>query len=262
VIIIFSRKKVTADNIYEMAGSYNMTKMMSKENIDPAFSKNGCTDYTLASNSILKLAESPEFFAPLLSPDPATDLPTDIELLDYLLSPDARKKETAEKSIQAKAQRWYDRNYTNIRKELRRYAIRAGIKPKAIIGANYLHPKSDGNLQSGKTDFYPPGILIDIAEPGDPSLLIDPDDEWNETQGLEELVTRNTWFFMNIASEGRRQVAGRHEIGHASDHVEFGDGDHAVDGLMNPVAESSRKNPVGNGEFSDDSIVKLRGRIR
>src|SRR5690606_7553347 len=89
--------------------------------------------------------------------------------------------------------------------------------------------------------------------------LKDPDGDWREVQGFEDSATGNAWIFKNNKSSNNRQViVVRHEVGHASDHVQFGiNSDHATSGLMHPNAD--QQNDDGSGEFSDDSILRLRG---
>ncbi len=66
--------------------------------------------------------------------------------------------------------------------------------------------------------------------------------------------------FLNITSAFRRQIVARHEVGHASDHESFGNGDHAAQGLMHFAADMVRVPPDGDPDFSEDSLNKLRGR--
>jgi len=255
------RKKIVFENVYEMVGSQDMAKIMNKSNIDPAFSGNGCTDYSVVS-SIVKLDETKRYVTELSPPDPATELPSGDELADYLFGPDPAVRSAAQKKINEKAQAWYKRNDLYVRTQLGIYRDKLGIKPKSIIGAHYLDPKSDGDFDTGKTNYYPDGIVINVSEGDEPPLMVDPDGEWSSTQGTEELATGNTWIYLNVKTDKRRQIVGRHEVGHASDHDSFGSGDHATQGLMHPTSDISLKNPEGVSEFSDESIVILRGRTR
>ncbi len=261
------RKKIAFENIYQMEGSFDMARIMTKESIDPAFSKNGCTDYAPPA-SVTKLSKSLEFIAPLLPPT-ESELPSPEEILAFFGS-DANAKAAAESSIEVKAQFWYLRNYKNTRQQILAYVRDMGIKPGSIISARYLHLKEDSDDKTGSTNYYPPGIMINTAEEGDSPMLKDPDGDWLPTTAIEEIASKNVWIFLNIAdpklstaiNDRRRQLAGRHEVGHASDHEEFGFGDHATEGLMHPSGEITPKNPGGIIEFSAESIVKLRGRKR
>ena len=68
--------------------------------------------------------------------------------------------------------------------------------------------------------------------------------------------------FLNSPTVQRPQVVARHEVGHASDQIIFGSGDHATDGLMNYTGDIKLGQPDGDPNFSDDSLNKLRGKIR
>ena len=92
------------------------------------------------------------------------------------------------------------------------------------------------------------------------SGLVDPDDDWREIQGVAD-SQGNVWVFSNTVAFQRQQVVGRHEVGHISDHVQFGAlSDHASSGLMHFSGDMGPSRPAGDAEFSDDSITKLRGR--
>jgi hypothetical protein len=83
-------------------------------------------------------------------------------------------------------------------------------------------------------------------------------------QGFETSLGQQKFCFMfsNVPDQLRKQRVGRHEVGHASDHVLFGpanelnpnEKDHWIDGLMHRSALTA--------EFSPDSILRLRGRKR
>lgn len=265
------RKTVSFNNIYEMTGGLNMGTIMRVANINPAYSIDGCTDYSFGTlNTLPAGTDSPEFVAPLLPPiplidpltglpDPLTELPTAAELTDYA-SATAAVKATAEALINAKAQRWFARNMANLAPSLSGLVTSAAIVGPAIIGARYYHPKLDG--RNASTTYYPAGILIEAS--GDParySMRVDPDDDWREVQGVAD-SSGNPWVFLNTSTPLRQQVVGRHEVGHVSDHIRFGGAasDHAPAGLMHYSADISAANPQGVLNFSDDSLNKLRGR--
>lgn len=265
------RKTVSFSNIYQMAGSFNMTQMMSFNNVDPAFSGDGCTDYSLNATSVTNLssANSPQFLVPLLPPislidavtglpDPNTELPTAQESQDYSNGTSAIKA-AAKITITAKAQRWFSRNNNNLSRSINAYIQQAQIHTPAIIGALYYHPKLDGDPSTGNTNYYPSGIQINVANGNNTAILVDPDDDWRYVQGFED-NSGNTWLFLNITSTLRQQIVARHEVGHASDHESFGNGDHATQGLMHFSADMVRVPPDGDTDFSDESMNKLRGR--
>jgi hypothetical protein len=254
-----------------MSGGLNMGNIMRVSNIDPAYSNNdGCTDYSVGT--VINLASgvnSPEFVAALLPPiplvdpatglpDPNTELPTAQELQDYSSS-NLAVSGPAQVAITAKAQRWFNRNMANLSSSLNNLVSQIGINGPAIIGARYYHPKLDG--RSNPTNYYPAGIIIQAS--GDPSRysrLVDPDDDWREVQGVAD-SQGNPWVFSNTISSQRQQVVGRHEVGHVSDHIQFGStSDHATIGLMHRNGDISSTNPYGVPDFSDDSLNKLRGR--
>ena len=78
------------------------------------------------------------------------------------------------------------------------------------------------------------------------------------------------FIFLNTTSPNRKKIVGRHEVGHASDHVKFGvtgeadpkQMDHWTNGLMHKSADDVANPPDGIDKFADDSILRLRGRKR
>jgi hypothetical protein len=88
--------------------------------------------------------------------------------------------------------------------------------------------------------------------------MVDPDAEWGfGVPGAA--IAHRSFIFRNAQSPAQFIVIGRHEVGHASDHVSFGTGDHAASGLMHPNADPSPANPFGDPNFAPDSIRRLRG---
>lgn len=258
------RKNVTNDYVYEMPGSLNMTQVMSKASIDPAFSKDGCTDYT-AAKSVVKLAatSAKEFVATLLDPTPE-QLPSKADL-DAFTTYNKPAQDAAESRMKVKAQAWYDANQRHIDVQLEKFAKDNGIQRPSSVSVRYLHPKHDGDETTGKTNYYPPFILINVGTSTQP-ISISADGDWGAIDGSEQFNI--AWFFKNTAKKGekRLQIAGRHEIGHRSDHTNFGvfkaGEDHAEEGLMSPSGGMTFFNQIGNPEFSAESINKLRGRER
>jgi TANFOR domain-containing protein len=261
------RKKVANERIYEMPGSLSMAKMMSKENIDPAFSKDGCTDYSVASTITTLPAKSVKTFMAEIVPPTEAQLPTKDEL--YILSHydgNYDKWMAAKTSVTQRAQSWFDLSEMRMMWDLNTFASENGIKEQSVVSVHYFHPKLDGDDATGQTDFYPYGIAIKTGA----GMIADPDEDWKHTQGVEQQGKRITWFFKNSSIGGgdkRLQIVGRHEVGHRSDHKPFngnsgGDFDHSAEGLMTPTSGATLANPAGIPEFSADSINKLRGRNR
>ncbi|HEY0101687.1 MAG TPA: hypothetical protein VGB76_22370, partial [Pyrinomonadaceae bacterium] len=117
---------------------------------------------------------------------------------------------------------------------------------------------------------------------------IDPNSEWTDLvanlpagtikhQTVQAFETnfgnlKFAFVFLNqTATDARRRIVGRHEIGHASDHVLFGpatetdpkETDHWIRGLMHRTADQVPvTRPDGDDTFADDSILRLRGRKR
>ena len=127
------RKTVSFSNIYQMAGSFNMGQMMSFNNVDAAFSGDGCTDYSLNATSVttLSASNSPKFLVSFLppiplidtvtgQPNPNTELPTAKELQDYNHGTWAAK-DSADTLITRKAQRWFNRNNNNLSRSINAY---------------------------------------------------------------------------------------------------------------------------------------------
>jgi hypothetical protein len=83
------------------------------------------------------------------------------------------------------------------------------------------HPKKDGRASTGKTSFYAgyPGIRITYY-----SSSFHPDNEWEAVDGVNQGKT--SCLFLNVGGGSYASMVARHEIGHASDHVNYGPGDH------------------------------------
>lgn len=146
----------------------------------------------------------------------------------------------------------------------------------------------DGRPANSKP-FYPEGIVIQELD-GNLNLVagtaIDPNMEWTqapgatgpiplvagfETEGLKAgVLLKFAFIFLSQQTPVRRQIVGRHEIGHASDHELFGPAgvadpkevDHWTEGLMHRTADQSLQTPDGSPTFAPDSILRLRGRKR
>jgi len=238
------RKTVAYPNVYNMAGGLDAGAVMAVANIDPAFSGDGYTDYSLGAVHAVPVANSPQFVTPLLVPN-ATETPTAVELDDYLNGTPIQMA-AAQVAIEARAQAWHDRNVASRVPTLTANAAAIGAAAPSVIGALYHGPKWDGDVTTGATAHYPAGITI-ITRIG----AIDPDGEWEDIQGSTLGHPGIVYVWSNATDPPRLQIIGRHETGHVSDHVSFGPGDHSATGLMTPTGDSNM--------FSDDSILRLRG---
>lgn len=242
---------------YNMNGGIDAGDVMRTDNIRPAFSGDGCTEYEFAGSQPLPAGDqSPEYVVPLSNPT-EEELPTNEEKanLNAVLptgEPDVATQEDAVARIHMKAQHWHDRNRGEQHRitSLDAYAQLIGANAYSVIGARYYHPKMDGLEATGATDHYCPGdARISIYVPGG---TIHPDAaEWGGPiiQGL--CWGKVVYIFLNSGDATRRQIVGRHEAGHASDHESFGPDGHAASGLMHENGQSN--------QFSDDSILRLRG---
>ncbi len=274
-------KELIFNDVYRMNGGFDVGTVMAKANINPAFAGDGYTDYDLGGvTDVPAGANSPEYVAPLLDPN-VDELPTDGELADLVATfppdvnvdpqddfpgpgdtdyngnlvfdlaptPDEETRNAAKAAITVKAEAWYARNQANFGPSMVALAAAIGCNSPGIIGARYMHPKEDGRAGTGATAHYPAGITIVTDNPGGP---VDPDDDWNPaTGGIQGGGI--AWLFHPSAG-AFAQIAGRHEVGHASDHVSFGAGDHE------PVGTGTLMTPNGEGNtFSPGSILRLRG---
>jgi len=254
------RKELEFTRFFKMQGGVDVKSVASRDNVDPAFSGDGYTDYRTGNTQTnLSAAQSPEFVVALLPPNPSTDpqhpeLPTQQELTDYA-STNATVKAAAKAAIEAKAQSWVDRNTDKnyLGGEVIKYAQSIGAPAFSLIGARYIHEKLDGRDKANGTPYYPAGIQIN----GTDGEKHDPDADWGEFEGGE--AGNFALIFLNTDPLERLIVASRHEVGHASDHTLFGAGDHASSGLMHPNANQNNTFPFGDGNFNDSSILHLRG---
>lgn len=244
-------KRLNFNSVYKMSGGQAIDVITTTLNIDPqydrVFSGDGYTEYSRGSVTNLQSGnQSPEFIADLLPPQ-ASELPTAGD---------------TQQTINGKAQQWYNRNQNHINSKLVAYTSLINAPATSLIGAKYLHPKLDGNTNTANPidpatgspfDYYPPATRITT-----PYGQVDPDTEWGDEQGAE--ILDRSFVFLNIASQAKAIVVARHEIGHASDHVQFdlndppGTNDHAASGLMHPDAQN-----YSAPKFSPRSILRLRG---
>ncbi|MEK7406565.1 MAG: carboxypeptidase-like regulatory domain-containing protein [Acidobacteriota bacterium] len=128
-------------------------------------------------------------------------------------------------SVQAKAQAWANANEAKYPADLATLNGSIAAAGYLLVGCGLLHPKHSGHA-SGRTTFYTgyPGVTVTVA-----GVAFHPDALWNEYDGMNQ--GQMSCLFTNVLKGGplggpyTKGVA-RHEIGHASDHVSFGAGDH------------------------------------
>ncbi|TWT46035.1 hypothetical protein RAS1_24800 [Phycisphaerae bacterium RAS1] len=129
-------------------------------------------------------------------------------------------------AVRAKAQAWADANVQHTQDELDRLLKSTGATSYLLVGAGWLHPKHSG-LHAGQTTFYQayPAVRIQ-ARSDDP---FHPDSRWDNVDGTNS--GKMSVLFMNVLDghtlgDAYTKGVACHEIGHASDHTEFGTGDH------------------------------------
>ena len=241
-------KRLNFGNVYRMNGGADVDTIMDRDNINPAFNGDGYTDYNLGNvTRLANGAASPRFVSPTILPPNTAETPAPND---------------TPAQINAKAQAWFERNKNNINVEFTNYINTNHIPPFSVIGARYYHPKYDNDTGTGGPGYWPSGTRINTADPGAPANNVDPDGEWGNVQGSEG--GERAFIYLNIIGFDRLIIVGRHEVGHASDHIPFDyptspSSDHASSGLMHPFADQSFTNPFGVGTFSPESIRRLRG---
>jgi hypothetical protein len=225
--------------------------------------------------------------------DPAAELPTNQQRADYL-GPAGAAQTAARNAITDKAQRWFDRNRLEIARVEQATINAVNPTGSVIIGCKKYHPKYDGvegdGRPSGSTPYYPDGIVIHARNDNGTFITgsnIDPNKDWSRpneaTEALEFPRTINgvparVIFIFEVqlpptspVTAARKPIVGRHEIGHASDHVLFGppnvtddrERDHWTSGLMERASgQTLPARPDGDPNFAKDSILRLRGRKR
>ena len=275
------RKTLPFTGAYQISGGTDLRNFVRESVVEDAFNGEGYTDYSFDPVTIHQVAppNTSEYLVEMLPPkplsDPSPELPTQTELNDYE-NGTAQAKANAKALIEAKAQRWYERNLDHITTKLTEFLNSIDPTSDSVVGGNLYFYKYNGR-NSGRTDFYPDGIQITEKTRATPKVatgvVFDPDTLWKapnasgqpapdqgfETQrGLHKIC----FVFSNVPNQDRKQKVGRHEIGHASDHVLFGfatdpnpnERDHWTDGLMHRTALTP--------DFAPDSILRLRGRKR
>jgi hypothetical protein len=124
-------------------------------------------------------------------------------------------------AVQAKAQAWYDANQHQLNVDLAALATSIGAAGYFMVGAGYYHPKLDGRPATGRTSYYAGYPTVRIVYY---SSSFHPDAEWGGVDGVNQ--GQMSCLFMNVGGGAYASMVARHEIGHASDHVSYGPGDH------------------------------------
>jgi hypothetical protein len=124
-------------------------------------------------------------------------------------------------SVQTKAKAWYDANNAQLGTDLAALNTSIGAAGYFMIGASYYHPKKDGRAGTGRTTYYAgyPTIRITYY-----STTFHPDANWEGVDGVNQ--GQMSCLFLNVGGGAYAAMVARHEIGHASDHVNYGPGDH------------------------------------
>ena len=155
-------------------------------------------------------------------------------------------------SVQLKAQSWYDANDTQLGVDMAALATSIGAPGYCMVGAAYYHPKMDGRPATGHTNYYAGYPTIRITYYG---TAFHPDAKWGSVDGVNQ--DKMSCLFLNVSGGSYASMVARHEIGHASDHVSYGPGDHCPQRTCLMYAFSS------NNEFckkrSDHSVRRTMG---
>jgi hypothetical protein len=125
-------------------------------------------------------------------------------------------------SVQRKAQAWYDANETQTDTDLAALRRSIGAAGYFMVGAAYLRPKHDGRAATGQTSYYAgyPTLRLTYY-----SSSYHPDAKWAGNDGVN--LGKMSCLFLNAGVRpSYASMVARHEIGHASDHVSYGPGDH------------------------------------
>jgi hypothetical protein len=124
-------------------------------------------------------------------------------------------------AVQTKAQAWYDANNAQLGTDLAALNTSIGAAGYFMIGAAWYHPKKDGRPATGLTTYYAgyPTLLIHYYDKS-----FHPDKNWEGVDGVNQ--GQMSCLFINVGGGAYASMVARHEIGHASDHVNYGPGDH------------------------------------
>jgi len=129
-------------------------------------------------------------------------------------------------NVHTNAQAWADANQVQWPTDLQALNTTIGAPSFHMVGCGWLHPKHAG-AHSVRTTYYTAyNAAVTIAIRGQ---NFHPDDPWNNWDGMNmgqmSCLFRNMLDSHGLASAYAIGVA-RHEIGHSSDHVQYGAGDH------------------------------------
>lgn len=124
-------------------------------------------------------------------------------------------------AVQTKAQAWYQANQNQLGVDMAALNTSIGAAGFFMVGAAYYHPKMDGRASTGSTTYYAgyPTVRITYY-----SNSYHPDREWGGVDGVNQ--GQMSCLFLNVGGGDYASMVARHEIGHASDHVTYGTGDH------------------------------------
>lgn len=155
-------------------------------------------------------------------------------------------------AVQTKAQAWYDANQNQLGVDLAALNTSIGAAGYFMVGAAYYHPKKDGRPATGRTSYYAgyPSLVIRYY-----STTFHPDSNWEGVDGVNQ--GQMSCLFINVGGGTYASMVARHEIGHASDHVNYGPGDHCpqVSCLMYNSSQNNQFCTIG----ADHSERRTKG---
>jgi hypothetical protein len=155
-------------------------------------------------------------------------------------------------AVQIKAQRWYDANDTQLGVDMAALATSIGAPGYCMVGAAYYHPKMDGRPTTGLTSYYAGYPTVRLTYYG---TAFHPDAKWGSVDGVNQ--DKMSCLFLNVSGGSYASMVARHEIGHASDHVSYGPGDHCPQRSCLMYAFSSNNQFCTIG--SDHSVRRTKG---
>jgi hypothetical protein len=155
-------------------------------------------------------------------------------------------------SVQSKAQAWYDANQTQLDTDLAALGTSIGAPGYFLVGASYYHPKMDGRPATGHTNYYAGYPTVKIVYY---SEHFHPDAKWGSVDGVN--LGQMSCLFLNVGGGSYASMVARHEIGHASDHVSYGPGDHCPQRtcLMYAFSQKNQFCTIG----ADHSVNRTKG---
>jgi hypothetical protein len=156
-------------------------------------------------------------------------------------------------NVNTNAQKWADADRRHMNADVAAYTPAAGIVGYHIVGCAYLHPKHDKRPSTGRTTYYAGYPSASIQQD---TLPFHPDAKWSAIPGINN--GQKSLIFLNAGTGAYATLVCRHEIGHASDHVSFGGGDHCPQTtcLMYFAAQAN----TFCTHATDHSLNRLKGR--